>query len=179
MISPLAETITEIQSLGVRIQGGTLQRTGGAGPAEAGSLVIGGFSVSVPTSSPYVADSPYSLKDRDNRLILYKNHTEILPVETVPRPQFYHERTRDETPCQKIALLHGTDCLATSVLQTCAYWDTQSRCRFCGIELSLRNRNTIALKTPDQLAETAAKAKNLDGVRHVVLTSGTAIPPEK
>ena len=84
MISPIAETITEIQSLGVRIQGGTLQRTGGAGPAEAGSLVIGGFAVSVPTSSPYVADSPYSLKDLEHRLILCKNDTEILPVETVP-----------------------------------------------------------------------------------------------
>lgn len=179
MNSPLAETITEIQSLGVRIQGGTLQRTGGAGPAEAGSLVIGGFSVSVPTGSPYVADSPYSLKDIGNRLILCKNDTGILPVETVPRPQFYDESTPDETPCQKIALLHGTDCLATSVLQTCAYWDTQNRCRFCGIELSLASRNTIALKTPDQLAATAEKAKDLDGVRHVVLTTGAAIPPEK
>ncbi len=179
MISRLAATITEVQSLGVRIPGNTLRRTGGAGPAEAGSLVIGGFAVSVPTSSPYVANSPYSLKARENRLLLCKDGTEILPVETVPRPQFYDEATTDGTPCQKIALLHGTDCLATSVLQTCAYWNTQSRCRFCGIELSLSGRNTIPLKTPDQLAETAAKAKDLDGVRHVVLTSGTATPPEK
>jgi radical SAM protein (TIGR04043 family)/putative N-acetyltransferase (TIGR04045 family) len=179
MISPVAETITEVQSLGVRIKGSTLQRTGGAGPAEAGSLVIGGFAVSVPTSSPYVAESPYSLKDLENGLILCKNDTAILPVETVPRPQFYDERTADETPCQKIALLHGTDCLATSVLQTCAYWNTQSRCRFCGIELSLAGRNTIPLKTPAQLAATAAKAKKLDGVRHVVLTTGATTSPEK
>ena len=161
MISPLAATITEVQSLGVRIPGNALQRTGGAGPAEAGSLVIGGFAVSVPTNSPYVADSPYSLKVRENRLLLCKNNIEILPVKTVLRPQFYDETTTDGTSCQKIALLHGTDCLATSVLQTCTYWNTSNRCRFCGIELSLAGRNTVALKTPDQLAETAQKAKTL------------------
>ena len=148
MISSLAATITEIQSLGVRISGNTLQRTGGAGPAEAGSLVIGGFAVSVPTGSSYVTHSPYSLKTHKNSVVLYKYGTEILPVETVPRPGFYDEATTDGTPCQKIALLHGTDCLATSVLQTCAYWNTRNRCRFCGIELSLNSRNTVMRKTP-------------------------------
>ena len=132
MISPLAETITEIQSLGVRIPENALKRKGGAGPAEAGSLVMGGFAVSVPTSSPYVVRSPYSLKTRNNRLLLCKDGSEILPVETVSRPRFYDETTRDGTPCQKIALLHGTDCMATTVLQTCAYWSTPNRCRFCG-----------------------------------------------
>ena len=179
MISPLAETITEVQSLGVRIPENALQRKGGAGPAEAGSLVMGGFAVSVPTSSPYVAWSPYSLKTRKTGLLLCKDGSEILPVETVSQPRFYDETTRDGTNCQKIALLHGTDCMATTVLQTCAYWSTPNRCRFCGIELSLADRNTIALKTPDQLAETAARAKELDGVRHVVLTTGAATPPEK
>ena len=140
---------------------------------------MGGFSVSVPTSSPYVSKSPYFLEIRRKRLFLCKNGTEILPVETVPRPRFYDETTPDGTLCRKIALLHGTDCLATSVLQTCAYWNTRNRCRFCGIELSLHNGNTVPLKTPDQLANTATRAKDLDGVRHVVLTSGTATMPEK
>ncbi len=179
MITQLAATITEVQSLGVRIPGKPLQRTGGAGPAEAGSLVIGGFAVSVPTSSPYVSKSPYFLEIRRNRLFLCKDDAEILPVETVPRPKFYNETTPDGTLCHKIALLHGTDCLATSVLQTCAYWNTRNRCRFCGIELSLANGNTIPLKTPEQLAKTASMAKDLDGVRHVVLTSGNATLPEK
>ncbi len=178
MTPPLAATITEVQSLGVGIPKETLQRTGGAGPAESGSLVMGGFAVSVPTSSPYVVHSPYSLKSQRSGLVLLKDNTEILPVETVPRPGFYDETTMDGTPCQKIALLHGTDCLATSVLQTCSYWNTPNRCRFCGIELSLAGRNTIVRKTPHQLAETAQKAKALDSIRHVVLTTGTASPPE-
>ncbi|HEJ83760.1 MAG TPA: GNAT family N-acetyltransferase, partial [Desulfobacteraceae bacterium] len=62
------------------------------------------------------------------------------------------------------------------MLQTCIYWNSESRCRFCGIELSLKNRQTIPLKTPEHLAETARKAHALDGIRHVVLTTGTRSP---
>ncbi|HKI47977.1 MAG TPA: MSMEG_0568 family radical SAM protein, partial [Desulfobacteria bacterium] len=174
MNSAVAKLITEIQSLGVRIGHGAIKRTGGAGPAEAGSLIIGGFAVSVPTSSTYVAHSPYSLKTRGNTLFLCKNGAEVLPVQTVPRPHFYDETTEDGASLQKISLLHGTDCLATTVLQTCTYWNTNSRCRFCGIELSLDSHTTMPFKTPEQLAETAAMAKDLDGIRHVVLTTGTA-----
>ena len=139
---------------------------------------MGGFAVNVPTSSPYVAKSPYSLRMLKNRLTLYKNETVILPVETAPRPKFYDESTADGTICQKIALLHGKDCLATTVLQTCAYWNTRNRCRFCGIELSLASQKTVELKSPEQLAETAQKAKSLDNIKHVVLTTGTATSPE-
>jgi radical SAM protein (TIGR04043 family) len=176
MTPSLAAIITEIQSRGVRIPEDTLQRRGGAGPAEAGSLVIGGFAVNVPTSSPYVARSPYDLQREKDALFLFKHHAPVLPVQTVPRPRFYQETLNDGITCQKIALLHGTDCLATSVLQTCAYWNTHHRCRFCGIELSLYNGKTVPLKTPEQLAETAARAKRLDGTGHVVLTTGVATP---
>jgi len=174
----IAKLLTEIQSFGVRIGHGAIKRIGGAGPAEAGSLIIGGFAVSVPTSSTYVAHSPYSLKARGKELFLCKNDALILPVQTVPRPRFYDETTKKGTSLQKIALLHGTDCLATTVLQTCIYWNTSKRCQFCGIELSLANGNTIPLKTPAQLAETTARAKELDGIRHMVLTTGTAAMPQ-
>lgn len=178
MNSSIAGLITEIQSLGVKIGHDAIKRTGGAGPAEAGSLSISGFVVSVPTGSDYVTRSPYSLRVGGDNFFLFKNDAEILPAQTVPRPRFYDETTEDGTSFRKIALLHGTDCLATTVLQTCTYWNTSNRCRFCGIELSLASRNTIPLKTPEQLAETAARAKELDGIRHVVLTTGTATPPE-
>ena len=172
----VAAIITEIQSQGVRIQRKILQRKGGAGPAESGSLLIDGVAVSVPTSSPYVSSSPYSLKTRENHTLLFKNDEDLIPVEVISRPRFYDQTTSDGVSCSKIALLHGKDCLATSVLQTCIYWNSKRQCRFCGIELSLRNRQTIPLKTPDQLAEVTGKAKTLDSVQHVVLTAGTGRP---
>jgi len=172
----LGHLVTEIQSLGVRLERDLPSRQGGAGPADAGTFLMEGVAVSVPTGSPYVSASPYSLRTTNREVFLCKDGKDLLPVEMIPRPRFYEETVSDGTPCKKIALLHGKDCLATSVLQTCVYWDSESRCRFCGIELSLRNGQTTPLKTPAQLAETARLAKALDGVRHVVLTTGTARP---
>ncbi|MFO7987462.1 MAG: MSMEG_0568 family radical SAM protein [Desulfatiglandaceae bacterium] len=172
-----AEIIAEVQSLGVKLPEGGIQRKGGAGPAEAGSLVIAGYPVSVPFSSPFVSQSPYRLHSEAGGFVLCKGHHALLPASLVPRPAFYEESTRDSIPLFKIALLHGKDCLASSVLQTCIHWDPKTRCRFCGIQLSLKDRQTVSLKSPAQLAETAQKARTMDAVRHVVLTTGTAHPP--
>ena len=171
------EIIAEVQSLGIRLPPGGVQRKGGAGPAESGSLLIAGYPVSVPFSSPFVSQSPYRLHPEAGGLVLCKGHHALLPASLVPRPAFYEESTRDGIPLSKIALLHGKDCLASSVLQTCIHWDPRTRCRFCGIQLSLKDRQTVSLKSPAQLAETAQKARTLDAVRHVVLTTGTAHPP--
>jgi len=172
----ISTIVTEIQSLGVCLGKGLLKRQGGAGPADAGTFLIEGIAVNVPTGGRYVAVSPYSFGAGDGQISLCRDGRPLLPVEMIPRPRYYDRTTGDGTPCSKVALLHGRDCLATSVLQTCIYWDSGRRCRFCGIELSLKNRQTILLKTPGQLGETARLAKALDGVRHVVLTTGTARP---
>jgi radical SAM protein (TIGR04043 family) len=70
--------------------------------------------------------------------------------------------------------LHSQDVLATTVLQTCMrYVDTATACQFCAIGESLAGGRTIARKTPAQLAEVAAAAVRLDGVKHMVMTTGT------
>jgi radical SAM protein (TIGR04043 family)/putative N-acetyltransferase (TIGR04045 family) len=173
----LQELITEIQCLGVRVREGILHRRGGAGPADAGSLLIEGIPVNVPVSSGYVGGSPYAIKKRAGRDILFKERRALLPARFISKPLFYDGYTEEGVPYWKIALLHGKDCLATSVIQTCLYWSSKERCRFCGIELSLENMQTIREKTPEQLTEVARQAKEGDGVGHVVLTSGTANPP--
>ncbi|MBU1397910.1 MAG: MSMEG_0568 family radical SAM protein, partial [Proteobacteria bacterium] len=77
---------------------------------------------------------------------------------------------------RNIALLHGRDCLATTVLQQCIHWKQFKKCGFCSTETSLRNKETIARKSPEQLAEVAKAAFDMDGVSHMVLTSGTGDP---
>jgi radical SAM protein (TIGR04043 family) len=70
--------------------------------------------------------------------------------------------------------LHGRDVLATTVLQTCIrYGRRETSCQFCAIGESLRHGRTINRKTPAQLAEVAKAAVELDGVRHMVMTTGT------
>jgi radical SAM protein (TIGR04043 family)/putative N-acetyltransferase (TIGR04045 family) len=175
----IGELITELQSLGLRFEGQLLKRRGGAGPAEGGTFLVKGIPVSLPIGSDYVSKSPYSLKEEGGQFLIFKEGTKICSVQFIDQPKFYDHSTEEGIPYSKIALLHGKDCLATSVIQTCTYWHSSERCRFCGIELSYRNGQTIKMKTPHQLAEVALRAKELDSVQHIVLTTGTVRPPGK
>ncbi len=169
----IRETVTELQSLGLRVINRNPNRKGGAGPAEGISILIDNIPVNVPTRAHYVSKSPYFLKTSNGKNFLFRNKTELFPVSIIPKPKFYDITTKDGIKLKKIALLHGKDCLATTVIQKCVYWNTVKRCKFCGIELSLRDRQTLALKTPEQLAEVAKKATESDDVKHFVLTSGS------
>lgn len=171
------ELITELQSFGLRFQGQLLQRRGGAGPAEGGTFLIEGVPVSLPIGSEYVSASHYVLREEGGQFLIFKGEKAVCPVHFIDRPKFYDHSTEEGIPYPKIALLHGKDCLATSVIQTCTYWHSSERCRFCGIELSHRSGQTIKIKTPDQLSEVARKAKELDFIQHIVLTTGTVQPP--
>jgi radical SAM protein (TIGR04043 family) len=100
-------------------------------------------------------------------------------VEPVRRPRFYDLTTADGIPYSSLARLHGRDVLATTVLQTCVRYREPDRCRFCAIEESLRSGATTALKTPAQLAEVAEAAVRLDGVRQMVMTTGSTAGPDR
>lgn len=172
----VAEIITEIQSLGLRVEHPLAIRRGGAGPAEGGTLIIQGRVFNVPLASPFVAETPWELEPRGDELRLLRQGREMAPAELVPRPRFYDEADAEGVPLKQIALLHGRDCLATTVLQSCAFWEGPMRCSFCGIGLSLARGDTLAVKEPAQLAQAAARAAELDGVRQVVLTTGSGLP---
>jgi radical SAM protein (TIGR04043 family) len=97
----------------------------------------------------------------------------------VRRPKFYDLATADGVRYEQIARLHGADVLATTVVQTCIRYAEADRCRFCTIEESLRSGATVAAKTPAQLAEVAEAAVRLDGVRQLVMTTGTTTGPNR
>ena len=122
-------------------------------------------------------DSPFCLKEEEGQVLLFKGDRSVGPVGLIERPRFYDRATSENIPYPKIALLHGRDCLASTIMQTCVNWREEQPCRFCGIELSLINQQTLARKIPEQLAEVAQRAKELDSIRHVVLTTGRAALP--
>ena len=102
----------------------------------------------------------------------------VCEISFPPQPRFYGLRTADGIPYWKIAQLHSRDTLATTVLQTCIrYGNAATKCQFCAIGESLKAGRTIARKTPEQLAEVALQRWRLDGIRNVVMTTGT--PPRK
>lgn len=172
-------TRVDVAIRGVRLAA-PVRRTGGAGPSDDGHVVLGGLATAVPLRS----DSPYLV--RDGRLLREDPSggpgavTDLgLDVEPVHRPAFYDLTTADGIPYEKIAKLHGRDVLATTVVQTCSRYAPVDRCRFCAIESSLAAGATTAVKTPAQLAEVAEAAVRLDGVRHVVMTTGTSTAPDR
>ena len=149
-----------------------VRRPAGAGPSDDGHLVIDGGNAALPINP----QSPYEV--RDGRLWLGDSDTG-LSLDVVRRPRFYDLRTADGVAYEQIARLHGRDVLATTVVQTCIRYAEDQRCRFCTIEESLRSGATIAAKTPAQLAEVAEAAVRLDGIRHMVMTTGTTAGPDR
>jgi radical SAM protein (TIGR04043 family) len=119
-------------------------------------------------------DSPFEL-DAGGRLTRDGVVVEDALLEPIERPRFYDLQTTDGVAYEQLARLHGSDVLATTVVQTCIrYAQAETRCRFCTIEESLKAGATTQVKRPEQLAEVAAAAVRLDGVRQMVMTTGTS-----
>jgi radical SAM protein (TIGR04043 family) len=171
--------LAELQTLGVRWHSPTgpgLSRAGGAGPSDHKAIVLGGHTLMVPIFTHASLSSPFLARvDAGGRSAILTRQGQFIGEIGFPStPRFYDLETSDGVPYWKIARLHGTDVLATTVLQTCVrYGHRSSSCQFCAIGQSLAAKQTIAEKSPAQLAEVAEAAVRLDGVRHVVMTTGT------
>ncbi|MEF7612442.1 MSMEG_0568 family radical SAM protein [Aquincola sp. MAHUQ-54] len=173
--------MTELQSSGLRLLdpgAGAPSRRGGAGPSDHKAVTVDGHTIMVPVhtssawQSPFVADAP----DAGGASLLKRGSIPIARIEFPKVPRFYALQTLDGVPYSHIATLHGADVLATTVLQTCIRYESRRKaCQFCAIGQSLAAGRTIAHKTPAQLAEVARMAVLLDGVKHMVMTTGT--PP--
>lgn len=174
--------MTELQSFGLRLadpsapNGGVASRKGGAGPSDHKAVTVDGHTIMVPVhtssawNSPFVAQAP----DAQGRSALLRGTIPIAQIAFPRSPRFYELKTLEGIPYSHIATLHGSDVLATTVLQNCIRYESRKKtCQFCAIGQSLAAGRTIAHKTPAQLAEVAAAAVRLDGVKHMVMTTGT------
>ena len=155
----------------------------GAGPAGGRSILLpDGFCVNTAFWGPFTKKSPWELTERNGEYFLMRKNDDALkeiPIEVVPNPNFYSLKTSDGIPMWKIALLHGTNCLATTVHQKCVYWKFGKECKFCGIELSLQSRTTIPVKTPKQFREVVEAATEEVVCNHITLTTGTTATPDR
>lgn len=175
--------ITELQSQGLRLKDpnvGASGRKGGAGPSDHKAIHIDGTTVMVPVYTDAAAASPFEVGMETGSLVLTRENGESVPISFPRQPQFYGLETAEGIPYWKIALLHSQNVLATTVLQTCMrYGDRDTACQFCAIGQSLEAGRTIARKTPAQLAEVAEAAVRLDGVEHMIMTTGTPSTPDR
>ncbi len=179
------QLLTDLQTQGLHLVAPDtlpLTRKGGAGPSDHQAVVIDGQTLMIPVHTHGAQQSPFSVgTDSSADRASNTGHSKLLnkgiPVAEISftqRPRFYELSTADGIPYSHIATLHSTDVLATTVLQNCIRYDqAETSCQFCSIGQSLAAGTTIAHKTPQQLAEVATAAVELDGVKHMVMTTGT------
>ncbi len=171
--------LTQIQTQGIRwveSENLGLTRAGGAGPTDHKALSFDSQTSMIPVFNEQVQRSPFSARqDAGNEQVLIFEHEKLIAKAAMPgKPKFYELTTSDGVPYWKIATLHSKDVLATTVLQTCVrYRNRDTSCQFCAIEESLDAGKTIPHKTPEQLAEVARAAVELDGVKQMIMTTGT------
>ncbi|MEM9445781.1 MAG: MSMEG_0568 family radical SAM protein [Verrucomicrobiota bacterium] len=181
--------LSDLQSFGLCIEQGTddnMLRLGGAGPTDHRAITVLGSTVMVriirsdvknQIKTPFIARRK---SDFENSMMLFKEQEELAPLEFPPAPRFYSKKTEEGIPYWKIARLHSNNVLATTVMQTCIrYGNRKTKCQFCAIGESLKHQTTIARKSPEQLAEVALAAQQLDGVSNVVMTTGTPVTSDR
>lgn len=173
------QQLTQLQSQGlhwVEPENIGLNRRGGAGPTDHKALNFGNQTSMIPVFNEPVNESPFSarLSSSGDKVFLYEHEQLIDEAEAPQTPKFYALSTADGIPYSHIATLHSNKVLATTVLQTCVrYRNRDTSCQFCAIEESLKAGSTIAQKTPQQLAEVAQAAVQLDGIEQLIMTTGT------
>lgn len=168
----ISALIIDLQAKGLKINTEFEKRPGGAGPSDAGMIWVEGTPLTVPVDADFVSGTPFTLEAEDVGFGIYNDGVRVASAAPSNRPKYYDMETADGTPYWHIALMH-LDSLASTVLQTCAYWGNDDQCTFCGIGVSLDSGSTIKVKRPEQLAEVAVAAKKYDGAVDVTLTTGS------
>ncbi len=177
---PSTETlINELQSFGARLvdpKAGHESRRGGAGPSDHKALTIDGMTVMVPVHTAPAFESPYVVEKPDDagKSRISRDGKVLGEVSFPLRPRFYERATADGIPYSQIAVLHGRDVLATTVL-----------CRPASAirahqNLSILRYRPVARRWTHHCPQDAGAtgrggeaAVELDGVKHMVMTTGT------
>lgn len=163
----------------------TSGRKGGAGP-------LGGKYFLLEDDHTLVNAALWDNQKKSNLLLKSKRESYYLienldtgeefgKVKLVEDPKYYNPefKTSDNIEMKRIALVHGIDCLATTIYQKCKYWACGEACKFCGIELSLNYNTTILEKSAQQISEVITIAKKEGRCSHMTLTSGTTEDKDK
>ncbi|MFX1301207.1 MAG: radical SAM protein [Promethearchaeota archaeon] len=157
-------------------------RTGGAGPTLGSYFLLNDeilVNAPIRTGQQLELFHAIELQPLEGNQLEIGFEGKIFPVQLVAAPEFYQDRLSDGTPMTHIALMHGTDCLATTIVQHCDYFDQGLECQFCSITVSLEQGNTILRKSPDQFLKVLKAAKKEKRASHLTLTMGTPDRPDR
>ena len=161
------------------LEGFSTGRKGGAGPVGGRYFVLpDGHNCGIPirdsTKAHKFGSATLEPTDEQGKWVF---DSSIKLVE-VPTPAFYNLKTEDGIPYYKLALLHGSSCLATTVYQSCKYWSSHTQCKYCTIPNSYLAGNTTLEKTPAQITEVVQAAEAEGIIDNILMTTGTPESPD-
>ncbi|WGI17840.1 radical SAM protein [Methanonatronarchaeum sp. AMET-Sl] len=168
----IAELKTELITRGVELP--EKGRTGGAGPTGQYLVLPNGDIACAPSYWPE-GYKPNKLEKKDNKYYIEFNGEE-LELKIRKNPEYYNKTTSKGQPMKKLALMHGKNCLGTTIYQKCRFFDEGKQCKYCAIEETLKDRSTIKEKNIDELTEVAREARKED-ITHMTVTTG--VPPKE
>ncbi|HKZ93718.1 MAG TPA: MSMEG_0568 family radical SAM protein [Candidatus Bathyarchaeia archaeon] len=163
----------ELLCKGARVEEGIDRgRKAGAGPAGGRYFTLpNGTCIEIPLQGRFIETSPFRLIKADDHWFILRGTEPLTKVKPVQEPLFYEKKTVDGTLMKKVAILHGKDCLASTVYSKCVHWQNAMQCKFCAIELGDSRR--LVVKPPQLVAEVAEEALKEGAATHVTLTTGT------
>ena len=179
VLSPpdVAALIMELQSVGLRVEAHRRGRQ--AAPARRrGDAVDRGRAGHRPDHRGSSRTRPTRCAARTTAEGIYRDGSGSPARRRRRGPRFYDLTTADGVPYWQIALMH-LDSLASTVLQTCAYWGNDDQCTFCGIGVSLAAGAPSPRRPRRMLAEVAVAARDLDGAVDATLTTGSTATPDR
>ena len=170
------QLILDVQARGLRVEA-PMDQARPAGPAPPTRDAVDRGLPGHRAHRPRRAQSPYVLRPEDDGYGDLPRRGRAWRRRDHPRrPRYYDLTTADGMPYWHIALLH-LDSVASTVVQHCAYWGNADQCTFCGIGRRWSPAARSRGRRPEQLAEVAVAARDLDGAVDATLTTGSTRAP--
>lgn len=119
-------------------------------------------------------DAPFSVEHENGKYYLVEKGNQISEITFVEKPKFYNFKTSDGIDMKTIANEVGKTKVTVAYSNECALKDKGLDCRFCNINATksrFADLQGIAWKTPVQIAETYAKARE-EGYEAITITGG-------
>ncbi len=122
----------------------------------------------------YKHDAPFSIEHENGKYFLTEKGNQISEITFVEKPAFYNFKTSDGVNMKTIANEVGKTKVTVAYSNECALKDKGLDCKFCNINATksrFADIQGISWKTPYQIAETYAKARE-EGYESITITGG-------
>ncbi len=107
--------------------------------------------VNVPYGDKFTVDSPYLIKKEEGRLYITDGSYNV-PVQIVPKADFYLKKTTSGVPMSSIATQHGSYVVITPTLK-CDFLTESAKCKYCAIDLE-KDLGKLKTYTVEDVLET-------------------------